>query len=327
MTSHTNCNDYTIGWICTLPVELAAAQEMLDFKQEYRDKDDPNIYTLGRVGGHNVVLVCLPPNQIGPNYTTAVTIQMMITFPIIGFVLLVGTGGGIPSKSADIRLGDIVVSEPVNGHSAIIQYDFGKCTPSGFEQTGSLYNPPPILLNAVKELRYKQSQGGGSLTPHLSKLSRYSIFRRDQAGQDVLFEANYQHDQARGDSCVSCNAMKLVERKERANNAPLVHYGSVLSGCWIMQSGAERDRISSQFGRALCFEMQAVGVMNILPCLAICGICDYADSHRSKSWQPYAAATSAAYAKELLLGIGPTRRSTSGNLKVDDRQSTTTVVY
>jgi len=326
MASHTNRNDYTIGWICTLPVELTAAQEMLDFKQEYQEQDDPNAYTLGRVGGHNVVLVCLPPDQIGPNYTTAVTMQMMITFPTIDFVLLVGTGGGIPSKTADIRLGDIVVSEPGNGHSAIIQYDFGKCTPSGFEQTGSLYNPPPMLLNAVKELRYKQRQGGGSLTPHLSKLSRYSIFRRDQAGQDVLFEAHYQHDQVRGDGCVSCNPMKLIERKERANNTPLVHYGSVLSGSWIMQSGTARDRISSQFNRALCFEMQAVGVMNILPCLAICGICDYADSHRSKSWQPYAAATSAAYARELLLGIGLAPVDTSENLKVDDRQSIATMV-
>ena len=30
------------------------------------------------------------------------------------------------------------------------------------------------------------------------------------------------------------------------------------------------------------------------------GICDYADSHKNKKWQPYAAATAAAYAKELL---------------------------
>jgi len=34
--------------------------------------------------------------------------------------------------------------------------------------------------------------------------------------------------------------------------------------------------------------------------LVIRGICDYADSHKNKRWQPYAAATAAAYAKELL---------------------------
>lgn len=30
------------------------------------------------------------------------------------------------------------------------------------------------------------------------------------------------------------------------------------------------------------------------------GICDYADSHINKIWQPYAAATAAAFARALL---------------------------
>ena len=40
--------------------------------------------------------------------------------------------------------------------------------------------------------------------------------------------------------------------------------------------------------------------MNNFPCLVIRGISDYADSHPTKRWQGYAAATAAAYAKELL---------------------------
>lgn len=43
--------------------------------------------------------------------------------------------------------------------------------------------------------------------------------------------------------------------------------------------------------------------MDSFPCLVIRGICDYADSHKNKIWQPYAAAVAAAYAKELLLVI------------------------
>jgi hypothetical protein len=39
------------------------------------------------------------------------------------------------------------------------------------------------------------------------------------------------------------------------------------------------------------------------PGLVIKGICDYADSHKNKRWQPYAAGTAAAYAKELLSAI------------------------
>jgi hypothetical protein len=37
------------------------------------------------------------------------------------------------------------------------------------------------------------------------------------------------------------------------------------------------------------------------------GICDYADSHKNKQWQPYAAGTAAAYAKEVLSIIPPSR--------------------
>jgi len=40
--------------------------------------------------------------------------------------------------------------------------------------------------------------------------------------------------------------------------------------------------------------------MDTFPCLVVRGICDYADSHKNKKWQPYAAATAAAFAKEFL---------------------------
>lgn len=36
------------------------------------------------------------------------------------------------------------------------------------------------------------------------------------------------------------------------------------------------------------------------PCIVIRGICDYADSHKNKQWQGYAALAAASYTKELL---------------------------
>ncbi|KAI9674385.1 MAG: hypothetical protein M1822_009063 [Bathelium mastoideum] len=124
--------DFTVVWVSALPVELAAAQEMLD--EQYDDlpqaSDDAPIYTYGRIGQHNVVLVCLPAGQTGTN-------------PAAGVVI----------KEDDIRLGDIVVSQPNKGHGGVIQYDFGKSTPSGFERTGFLNSPPRILLNAIVKLR------------------------------------------------------------------------------------------------------------------------------------------------------------------------------
>lgn len=63
-----------------------------------------------------------------------------------------------------------------------------------------------------------------------------------------------------------------------------------------------RDCIAKELG-VICFEMEAAGLMDILPCLPIRGICDYSDSHKAKEWQRYAAGTAAAYARELLEGI------------------------
>jgi nucleoside phosphorylase len=68
----------------------------------------------------------------------------------------------------------------------------------------------------------------------------------------------------------------------------------------VIKSASERDRVSAELGGVLCFEMEAAGLMNSFPCLIIRGICDYADSHKNKRWQLYAAAAAAAYAKELL---------------------------
>jgi nucleoside phosphorylase len=83
----------------------------------------------------------------------------------------------------------------------------------------------------------------------------------------------------------------------------VVHYGTIASGNRVIKNAIERDRISADLGGVLCFEMEAGGLMNSFPCLVIRGICDYADSHKNKRWQPYAAGTAAAYAKEVLSSI------------------------
>jgi Zinc finger, ZZ type len=70
-----------------------------------------------------------------------------------------------------------------------------------------------------------------------------------------------------------------------------------------MKSGKYRDELSRKYHNALCFEMEAAGVMNEFPCLVVRGICDYCDSHKNKEWQEYAAATTAAYACEILLSL------------------------
>src|SRR5277367_919068 len=103
--------DYTVGWICALPSEMAAARAMLDEHHNplQQNSRDHNTYTLGRIGRHNVVLACLPTGVIGTLSAARVANQMLQIFEGTRFGLMVGIGGGVPSEENDIRLGDVVV--------------------------------------------------------------------------------------------------------------------------------------------------------------------------------------------------------------------------
>jgi hypothetical protein len=72
-----------------------------------------------------------------------------------------------------------------------------------------------------------------------------------------------------------------------------------------MKDAVTRDRLAQELD-IICFEMEAAGLMDVLPCLPIRGICDYSDSHKTKDWQKYAAAVAAAYAREFLEALPAT---------------------
>lgn len=106
--------DYTVAWICALPLEMAAAVAMLH--ERHHDlpvkQNDDNSYILGRIHAHNVVIACLPSGVYGTTSATTVAAQMRYSFESIRFFLMVGIGRGVPSKKNDIRLGDVVVNQP-----------------------------------------------------------------------------------------------------------------------------------------------------------------------------------------------------------------------
>jgi len=304
--------DYTVGWICALPIELAAAQEMLD-----EDDDRPqynsncDLYTFGRIGDHNIVLTCLPAGQMGPQSAATIAARMTSKFTSIRFGLMVGIGGGVPSAGSDIRLGDVVISQPFLQHGGVVQYDFGKTGAGGHKtRTGWLNAPPAVLLKAVSKLRALHYRGQNNLTTYLSIFNRLENFSRNTVGPDVLFEATYNH--IGGATCEQCSKEKEVKRTPRKDQEVVVHYGTIASGNQVVKDGVTRDRISAELGGVMCFEMEAAGLMNDFPCLVVRGICDYADSHKNKKWQLYAAATAAACAKEIL-SIIPAARDEAGH--------------
>lgn len=298
--------DYTVGWVCALPKEMTAARAMLD--EEHEDlslpPSDRNTYSLGRIGGHNIAIACLPKGEIGTNSAATVATRMSSTFKFIRFGLMVGIGGGVPSKMHDVRLGDVVVSMPTNQHGGVVQWDFGKATTDcEFERTGALNRPPGVLMTALAKLesthQMKESKVSTYLSDMVAKHPKLSEFTRHVPMDDILFDADYDHIDT-NDTCIGCDRRRIASRSPRDHSDITIHYGLIASGNQVIKHGVKRDEISNSLGGALCFEMEAAGLMNEFPCIVIRGICDYADSHKNKQWQEYAAATAAAFAKELL---------------------------
>ncbi|OQE34407.1 hypothetical protein PENCOP_c018G08548 [Penicillium coprophilum] len=303
---------YTVGWICALPVEYIAAQEFLDEehdKPSFVSPNDANDYTLGRMGEHNVVIAVLPDGEYGTASAASVATNMLNSFHNIRIGLMVGIGGGVPSESHAIRLGDVVVSAPRDGESGVFQYDFGKSIQDqSFQHTRFLNQPPAILRAAMAGIRTQYERKGHQLEEAINGIFGKNMrlrrkYKRPEPITDRLFLPEVIHRQA---GCVVCavDPSRLVPRSERADDEdnPAIHYGLIASGNQLMKDALIRDRLAAEKD-VLCFEMEAAGLMNTFPCLVIRGICDYSDSHKNKEWQGYAAMVAAAYTKDLLQRI------------------------
>jgi nucleoside phosphorylase len=297
-------DDYTVGMICALPLELADATAMLD--EIHADLPtspvDSNIYVLGKIGIHNVVISCSPPGSYGTTSAAIVATQMLSSFRSIRFGLTIGIGGGAPSVQADIRLGDVVVSIPTSQYGGIVQYDYGKTISEGkFQYSGTLNKPPQVLLKAVAKLQADYMLNGSRVLAYLSEITAkpyMSSFTYPRGQQDQLLEAHYDHISSNV-ICADCDRKRVILRPTRDTEEPEIHYGLIRSGNQVIKHGPTRDRIARELG-ILCFDIGAAGLMDYFPCLVIRGICDYADSHKNAGWQRYAAATAAAYAKNIL---------------------------
>lgn len=314
-------DSYNIAFICPTGIELAAVEGMLDeLHPALPSTIDKNSYTYGRMGVHYVVVAVLP--ETGNDRAASVATQLNNDFRSLRFGLLIGTGGGIPdlAKGRDIRLGDVVVSKPTEIFGGVVQLDRGKSHAHGrFERTGIQQKPPDILLSTAQRLDALHAR----LDTHIpffmeEMLERYPKMKnRNYVHQgdekDQLFRTEYEH--AGGSDCGHCHPIQAIERVPREDSTPAIHYGTIGSSKTLLRDSVRREILKADFD-ILCVETEAATLMNEIPCLVVCGISDYADSHSNTTWQPYAAATAAAYAKELLSLIPPLSKPSKDNIEV-----------
>ncbi|EFY96510.1 Pfs, NACHT and Ankyrin domain protein [Metarhizium robertsii ARSEF 23] len=313
-----NPDSYAVAWITALPVERAAAEAMLDEEHATpagftRHQTDENVYTWGRVGEHNIVIASLAAGVYGTTSAATTASSLLASLPSIRLGLFVGIAGGIarPDEGHDIRLGDIVVSQPDGTTGGVCQYDLIKAKSGDKrERKGFLGRPPTVLLNALTKIQAVHERENPEVpcflqemlkkNPKMGKRSKKNPgYAHQGADNDHLFKASCDH--VPGPDCRGCDTAGEIQRDPRDTTDPEIHYGTIASGNTLVKDAAARDRIVADVGEdCICFEMEAAGLMNHFPCLVIRGICDYADSHKNDRWQRYASATAAAYAKELL---------------------------
>lgn len=138
--------------------------------------------------------------------------------------------------------------------------------------------------------------------------------------EDRLFQPSYVHSHSPsnvrchvcdvitgicGEDCsvLNCIEDSLIGRERLENDAsPNIHFGIIGSSNTVLKTGVDRDALV-QSHKIIAFEMEASGVWDVYLTIVVKAACDYADSHKNKKWQRYAAAVAAAGLKAILLEI------------------------
>ncbi|KAL2862191.1 5'-methylthioadenosine/S-adenosylhomocysteine nucleosidase family protein [Aspergillus lucknowensis] len=308
---------YYSSIFCALPDEVDVGGYSLD-EQYTCDPDSPNpkdVFSYGRIGKHVVIIT--RPSRPRPTNAAQDAATVTFLFPNVLYAVVVGTAGGIPDPpEADIRLGDLAVSMPGKNHPGVIQYDFGKYEKDGFVLDGKLNAPPKALIAADESVKEDEKCQEGYLEAILRDITAKSGFECPGT-KDTLFKTSFHHVTP-GADCSACGAYGkdvVVPRASCTHQKPVIHRGLILSGSGVVKNPRDREILQRGHKDAICFEMEAAGAMDAIPCIVVRGISNYADTHKQDGWHNYAAAVAAAYCKALLykldLGRCPESRSST----------------
>ncbi|ORY63100.1 uncharacterized protein BCR38DRAFT_410062 [Pseudomassariella vexata] len=297
-----------------------------------------NYHKMGRIGSHNAVLVLLP--NMGKVSAANETARLRLIYTGLKLAILTGICGGVPSPGTDdeILLGDIVISNSIVQYDLGRQYP-GKFSRKDtvHDNLGRPSKDIRTLLAifethlGLNELQCRTIQILKKLQQTAVETNHRTCYDRPADGEDTLFKPDYPHrhrdqstcscdeisacDGAISASCeeLQCNVGHRVlrrrlesKRKRQFEEGDItnaqesrIHIGRIGSGDTVMKSGEHRDRIAKEHS-IIAFEMEGAGVWDEIPCVIVKAVCDYADSHKNKRWQDFAAATAASAMKALL---------------------------
>ncbi|KID85164.1 pfs domain-containing protein [Metarhizium guizhouense ARSEF 977] len=300
---------------------------------------DSNYYTHGRIGKYNVVLILLPGIGKVHAASSTATLNMSYRNLRLAFLIGICGGVPFTHKQTNgVLLGDVIIGSSIVQFDLGREYPTRFLRKdSSLDNMGRLSKDLRTTLRffetdrGLAQLREKVAIYLGHIQrAHSMRCQGRSCERYNYPGtsEDKLFEATYHHRHRGSGTCcsetstcelaylasckdVGCDESHLLPRKlldvkrtmEEQNpkeaGIPTIHIGPIASGDTVMRCGEARDRIA-RIEEILAFEMEAAGVWGEIPSLVVKGVSDYADSHKQKRWQDYAAATAAATLRALL---------------------------
>lgn len=175
------------------------------------------------------------------------------------------------------------------------------CAKAGFEK--SAY--PGADKDVLYHPKYRHKHRNAAVCSACSRCRKPSDKVCDSALElscaDLGCDDSMIISRARIEKAKSTASSTAASRDEELREArkPLIHFGKMASGDLVIKSGRHRDRIAVR-EEVIAFEMEGAGVWDSFPTVVIKSVCDYADSHKNKVWQKYAAATAAACSKAFL---------------------------
>jgi nucleoside phosphorylase len=312
MDTRLDPNLYTVAWIAPLEIEAQAARNMLDKRHDgqfHLDAEVDYVFEVGEICGHYaIIFTFIAGQEYGTASAAALASRIKTLFPSLRFGLLVGVAAGLPNHSRnppiDIRLGDVLVSLPTATSNGVVAYDLGRETEDdAYEPLLSgcwLSRTNDAVRSAIGRIKGRAPDNSNPFLPYYDKIMHENHTSGDfiDPGQDR------DHLYQVVDNGVE-QVEQPVEREQRpSSERTRVWYGAIGSGDKVLKNSQKRNELRDRYN-IIGLEMEAAGIMNIIPVGVIRGVCDYGDKHKNKEWQPYAAAMAAAYAKGVLNMIPP----------------------
>lgn len=285
-------------------------------------------------------------SSVANTYRSFPNIRLAILAGICGGVPL-GRNSSPSGNCHEMLLGDVVLSNLIVQHDFGSRYPDGFIRKESMRNAPGRPSKEiqNLLLTITTEttigrLRRRVYELLGELQKSAADKKRQTTYAYPGVTEDRLFSASYRHMHHLSPTCIcrqwcrasdpvcqdalglNCHELgcdekylisrdRLDERRSDGDPIPVIHFGPIASGDTVMKSGVERDSIAKSEG-VIAFEMEGAGICEDIPSVIIKGVCDYADSHKNKKWQPFAAATAACTVKAVLEQYELTKETTLG---------------